>query len=266
MFLQCHYFSHVLMTNVEVNVVIPTPEGNEQITGEEKSDRYDYEGGLPVVYLLHGAYGDNNSWMRFSSVERVAQAHNCIAVMAGVANSFYQDMVHGPKYETFMSKELPAYVQALFPASKERAKTFIAGFSMGGYGAYYLALSHPEKYAKCASMSGALDIAMLIQAAKSGAVDNPFPLSEIFADPDHLEGTDKDLFALVSKDLSAGNLPKLYQACGSEDFLFEMNRIAYGKFQKLGARVTYEEVTGYGHEWNFWDMQIGKIFDWFLED
>lgn len=91
----CHYFSLALSHNVEVNVVIPTPEGNEQITAKGPQSRYDYEGGLPVVYLLHGAYGDNNSWTRFSSVERYAQDNNCIAVMAGVENSFYQDMAHG---------------------------------------------------------------------------------------------------------------------------------------------------------------------------
>ena len=84
MFLTCHYFSKVLMHNTEINVVIPTPEGNEQITEAGPAQRYDYENGLPVVYLLHGAYGDNSSWVRFSNIERYAQAHNIVAVMASV--------------------------------------------------------------------------------------------------------------------------------------------------------------------------------------
>ena len=63
MFLTCHYFSKALRCdNTEINVVIPTPEGNEQITEAGPAQRYDYENGLPVVYLLHGAYGDNSSW------------------------------------------------------------------------------------------------------------------------------------------------------------------------------------------------------------
>ena len=119
MFLTCHYFSRVLGRNTQINVIVPTPEGNEQITAGNRPAKYDYDNGLPVVYLLHGAYGDNNSWMRFSSVERYAQAHGCIAVMAGVENSFYQDMAHGSQYFTFMTEELPAYITNIFPASKK---------------------------------------------------------------------------------------------------------------------------------------------------
>ena len=264
MFLQCHYFSFVLGTNVEINVVIPTPEGNEQITGEGKTDRYDYEKGLPVVYLLHGAYGDNNSWMRFSSVERYAQAHNMIAVMAGVTNSFYQDMAHGPKYFTFMTEELPAYITQLFPASKAREDTFIAGFSMGGYGAFYLALSRPDLYCACASMSGALDLPATVASALKGPEGSPFAVEDIFADPGHLEGSRQDLMQLAKEDLEKGTLPHLYQSCGTEDFLFDMNRSIHERLTAMGAGVTYREVEGYGHAWDFWDSEIQRIFDWFI--
>lgn len=264
MFLTCHYYSRTLMTNVEVNVVIPTPEGNEQITKGEKADRYDYEKGLPVVYLLHGAYGDNNSWMRFSSVERYAQEHTCIAVMAGVHNSFYQDMPHGPKYYTFITEELPAYITALFPASDRREDTFVAGFSMGGYGAWYLGLSRPEKYAKAAAMSGALDIAATYESGKSGALDSPFAWEDAFEDPEKLAGSDKDLFELFRRDREKGIVPELYQTCGTKDFLFEMNREAYRRLTDMGAEIEYHEVPEHMHNWDFWDREIRKIFDWFL--
>ena len=161
MFLTCHYFSKVLMHNTEINVVIPTPEGNEQITEAGPTQRYDYENGLPVVYLLHGAYGDNSSWVRFSNIERYAQAHNIVAVMASVENSLYQDMVHGNKYFTFISEELPSFITTLFPVSKKREDTYICGFSMGGYGAWFIGLSCPEKYGKIAGMSAAMDVAGL---------------------------------------------------------------------------------------------------------
>lgn len=265
MFLTCHYFSLVLNRNVEINVVVPTPEGNEQITAEGKAQRYDYEGGLPVVYLLHGAYGDNSSWMRFSSIERYAQAHNCIAVMAGVENSFYQDMVHGSRYFTYMTEELPAYITRIFPASKRREDTYIAGFSMGGYGAYFLALSRPDLYCKAASMSGALDIAALYEAAKSGTVDSPFDWRQSFGDVvDHLAGSDRDLFALYEKDKAEGLVPELYQSCGDQDFLFEINRAAYQRFTALGAQIEYHEVPDHMHNWDFWDLDIRRILDWML--
>ena len=267
MFLTCHYFSFVLGTNVEVNVVVPTPEGNEQITALGEEQRYDYERGLPVVYLLHGAYGDNNSWMRFSSVERYLQAHNCIGVMAGVGNSFYQDMAHGSRYYTFMTEELPAYITRIFPVSRKREDTWIAGFSMGGYGAWYLALSRPDLYSKAASMSGALDIAALYESAKAGTVDSPFPWTDLFGDTtEHLEGSDRDLFALFEKDKAAGLIPQLYQSCGEEDFLFKLNRKSHERMKALGADIDYHEVPGHMHNWDFWDQDIRRILDWFQQD
>lgn len=263
MFCTCHYFSHVLNHNTEINVVIPTPEGNEQITATGKDMRYDYENGLPVVYLLHGAFGDNSSWSRFSSIERYAQAHNCIAVMAGVENSFYQDMARGGQYYTYMTKELPEYITRIFPASKKREDTFVAGFSMGGYGAWFLALSRPDIYSKAASMSGALDIVRLHDEAEAGLVDNPFPWEDAFGETaGHLEGSDRDLFALLKRDMENGQVPELYQSCGTEDFLYKLNQGVHEKLEKMGVKTVYKEVPGYMHNWEFWDLEIRSILDW----
>ncbi len=263
MFLSCHYFSHVLCRNTEINVVIPTPEGNEQITDKETQQNYDYEKGLPVVYLLHGAYGDNNSWMRFSSVERYVQAHRCIAVMAGVGNSFYQDMEHGDPYFTYMTEELPSYITKIFPASKKREDTGVAGFSMGGYGAWFLALSCPELYGKAASMSGALDIVSVCEEARTGAIDNPFRWEDNFGEAAaHLEGSDRDLFRLLEQNQEKGTLPELYQSCGDQDFLFSLNRKFHEKLVSMGIRSEYHEESGYMHNWDFWDQDIKRILDW----
>ncbi len=263
MFCTCHYFSLTLNHNVEINVIVPTPEGNEQITATGKEMRYDYEKGLPVVYLLHGAYGDNSSWARFSSIERYAQEHNCIAVMAGVENSFYQDMSHGGKYFSFMTKELPEYITRIFPASKKREDTCIAGLSMGGYGAWFLALSRPDLYSKAASMSGALDIVSLYNQATSGKVDNPFSWEDAFGEvAENLEGSDRDLFELYDRDRKNGLVPELYQSCGTKDFLFELNQYVHKRLESMGVITVYREVPEYMHNWDFWDMEIRNILDW----
>lgn len=264
MLLTCHYFSHVLNHNTEINVVIPTPEGDEQITDQATRSHYNYEEGLPVVYLLHGAYGDNSSWCRNSCIERYAQAHCCVAVMASVENSMYQDMVHGNQYFTFMTEELPAYITSLFPVSKKREDTYIAGFSMGGYGAWYLALSCPERYSKVASMSAAMDIAATYEMGKSGAIGSPFPWKEAFADPDHLAGTDKDIFTLYRRVAEKGQLPEMYQACGTRDFLFEMNEEAHKRLTEMGADITYHVTPDAMHNWDYWDKEIQNILDWML--
>ena len=89
----CHYYSSTLGNNIAINVIIPTPQGNEQIVDQDIQKQYQYETGLPVVYLLHGAYGDFSSWIRYSNIERYAQERCCAVVMASAGNYFYQDII-----------------------------------------------------------------------------------------------------------------------------------------------------------------------------
>ena len=261
-YMECHVFSQVLQHNIAVNVIVPTPEGNEQITDREVQKKYCYEKGLPVLYLLHGAYGDHSSWMRNSNIERYIQQYCCIAVMASVENSFYQDMAYGNAYYTFMTEELPTFVTNVFPASKKREDTYIAGFSMGGYGAWYLALSKPNQYAKAASMSGALDIASCYQQCVNHMIEGPFPWNCIFKDPTKLKGSNVDLMQLFIEDRKNGVLPELYHACGTSDFLIETNREVHQKLQEMGVRVPYHETQDMMHNWDYWDKEIQNILKW----
>ncbi len=113
---------------------------------------------------------------------------------------FYQDLKSGKKYKTFFTEELPVFIQSVFPVTKDREKTYIAGFSMGGYGAWYLGLSRPDLYAKAASMSGALDIAGLYESATiQENENNPFSWEDSFGDPKKLSGSKYDLFALYDQ-------------------------------------------------------------------
>lgn len=257
----CNYYSYTLHQNITINIVIPTPEGNEQITNEKILKQYRYEEGLPVVYLLHGAYGNFSSWLRSSNVERYAQKHCCALVMASAENSFYQDMKHGNAYSTFFTKELPAFIKSIFPISVKREDTFIAGFSMGGYGAWYLALSNPNIYAKAASMSGALDIAKTYEESMTGTISAPFLWKDIFEDPAKLTGSQADLFKLYADCLLTGIIPDLYQSCGTEDFLYEMNRSVKDRLEQKGATFVYQESEG-GHNWDYWDKDILCILNW----
>lgn len=62
-----------------------------------------------------------------------------------------------PRFATFLTTELPAFVDANLPAASGRASTAIAGVSLGGYGAYDLGLQHPDLYAAMLSVSGAMN-------------------------------------------------------------------------------------------------------------
>lgn len=262
-FLTCHIFSHALSRNIAFNLCLPTPSSGEKLSYATLKRDYGYDQGLPVVYLLHGMYGDADSWPRFSSIDRYAQDRRCAVVMCSAGNEFYQDMPGGLSYATFFTQELPAYLCALFPISPRREDTFIAGFSMGGYGAWHLAFTAPQVFSKAASMSGALDIASLYENMKKQP--SPFNWKAIFGEVDSLKGTDSDLFAQYEACVQAGCVPELYQACGTEDFLYSMNLAVRDWLLGKGAKLTYAEGPG-GHDWSFWDHRIQEILDWFLQN
>lgn len=255
-----HFFSSTLKENVTVNVIIPSMDTDE-LMNKEKTHSYDSQRKFPVLYLLHGAYGDYSDWQRFSSIEKHAQRYQLAVVMASAGNSFYHDMVRGGKYFTFFTEELRRFAAAMFPISGKREDTFAAGLSMGGYGAYYLTLRRSDLYFGAASLSGALDIVNLRKEIKQGKIEGPFPWEDIFLNPDALEGTKSDLFALYKKCRDSNEVPKLYQACGTEDFLYSINQNMRSFLYEMGADFTYEEGPGI-HDWNFWDPYIQKVLQW----
>ena len=112
--IHCNYYSDALKLNTDINVVIPTPNSDELMNNKDTS--YWHPGAkYQVLYLLHGTYGDYSDWCHLTSIEKYAQNHKIMVVMPSVANSFYQDMVIGPKYLTFLTEELPQYIQMPSP-------------------------------------------------------------------------------------------------------------------------------------------------------
>ncbi|MFT4007806.1 MAG: alpha/beta hydrolase-fold protein [Lacrimispora sp.] len=177
--------------------------------------------------------------------------------------AFIRICTAGSSISPFFTEELPAFIKNVFPVSKRREDTFTAGLSMGGYGAWFLALSRPDLYAKAASLSGAVDIAMTYEATIRGIYDGPFPWEEIFKDPKQISGSNADLLTLYDKCRAAGNVPQLYSACGTEDFVYEMNRQMKARLEEKGASIVYEEGEG-GYTWDFWDQYIQKALKWML--
>lgn len=260
-FFQVNFFSPVLGFNTDINVFIPTPNSDE-LLNHKKSD-YLYDGAkFQVMYLLHGAYGDYTDWMRLTSIEKYAQEHKLAVIMPSASNSFYQNMFRGSNYLTYLTEELPEFAEKMFPVSKKRENTFVAGLSMGGYGAVKLAFTRPEKYAACASLSGAIDLRAVMGKLDSGEIDGPFRWRDLFETPEDLEASDADLFALIGKRKQEGvELPKIFQTCGTEDFIYDANVSAREKLEQLGVDLTYEEHPGI-HDWDYWDTHIKRVLDW----
>lgn len=259
--LQCNIFSKTLCFGTDINIIIPTPGGDDVLNNKDTS--YLQEGvKFPVLYLLHGIHGDYSDWLRMTDIERYALKHKLVVVMPNGSNSFYQNMVYGSDYFTYMTQELPTFVQNMFPVSSRREDTYIAGVSMGGYGALKIALDNPEKYSASISLSGMLDIEGLYKDRKEAMAEVPIQWDFIFQDLDQISGSEADIFSLYEKKKKNGSvMPEIYVSCGTEDFLYESNKIAKNRLEKLKAKVTYHTSAG-AHDWNYWNQAICQGLDW----
>jgi putative tributyrin esterase len=217
----------------------------------------------PTLYLLHGLSDNHSAWHRWTSVERYAEARGLAVVMATTARGFYVDAQNGYRYGEFFSRELPGFCRAHLPLSPRREENFVAGLSMGGYGAFSLGLSHPDQYAAAGSFSGALHIAAEgkrpdFDPSSSFARE----LSLIFGDLEKAPGGPHDLLAQLSRAAASGaRIPRLYQCCGTEDFLYEANVRFRDHARSLKVDLTYEEGPGV-HEWGYWDAAIQRFLAW----
>lgn len=254
-FIQCDFYSEVLGISTSMNVILPqktyTQIGMET---EAKGDKY------PTLYLLHGLSDDHTIWHRRTSIERYVAPLGLAVVMPTVNRGFYTDMANGYKYWTFVSEELPAIARTFFPLSHAREDNFVAGLSMGGYGAFKLALGCPDKFAAGASLSGALDIGVIADNDNKLFLDSE--LQNIFGDLKNVRGTENDLFYLAEKTAKS-HVPKpmLYQCCGTEDFLYKDN-IRFKEFLKqLPYDYTFEEEMN-DHNWGYWDQKIQRVLEW----
>jgi putative tributyrin esterase len=250
-FVDCHFFSETLGVSASMHVILPQPT-----TGQIGLESRVVKKKHPTLFLLHGLSDDHTIWMRRTSIERYAAAYGLAVVMPAVNRSFYTDMEAGYKYWTFISEELPALARFFFPLSEEREDTFVAGLSMGGYGAFKLALSCPEQFAAAASLSGAVDVSGLSKHR------DPVEFRRIFGDLDQVAGSRNDLFRLAEEAAQGGDIKsKLYQCCGTEDFLYQDNVKFRDHCRALKLNLTYEEEPG-SHEWGYWDHKIQSVLAW----
>jgi len=253
--IHCNFFSEALGISTSMDVIIPQ-ETRTQIgmKGSKKRDKY------PTLYLLHGLSDDHTIWQRRTSIERYVADMGLAVVMPTVHRSFYTDMARGYKYWTFISEELPELARSFFHLSEDREDNFVAGLSMGGYGAFKLALRCPDKFAAAASLSGAVDMAAHINRIEDKELLKEW--ENIFGNLDEFAGSDNDVVALVKKvAASDGPKPKLYQCCGTEDFLYEDNVRFRDIVKDLPIDLTYEEGPGI-HDWKFWDDYIQHVLKW----
>ena len=232
--------------NLPLNVILPDPGRM---------------GGVPVakrkvLYLLHGLSEDASAWQRYSSIETLAASYGLVVVMPSVGRSFYIDQPNGQGYFTYLTDELPQYLADVFGLAPRREDTFIAGNSMGGYGAFKAALLHPERYAAAASFSGVLSLAIL-QAMPDDPRQDEFAF--LFGDLGKLSGSEHDPAVWLQNAANNSSLlPRLFIAVSRQEDIYPLSGMFHAACQALGVQADYHEEDG-GHDWFFWDRQIRRF-------
>lgn len=253
-FLQVSFSSQTLNLACSANVILPQTAKRAQ-----KRD-------IPVLYLLHGYSDDHTIWMRRTAIERHVEslAPDFAVVMPAVDHSFYTDMKRGNRYWTYVSEELPSIIASLFPISDKRNDTFVAGLSMGGYGAMKLALNQPHRFLACASFSGACEMGNRLHDSD---LDDAFhrEMIDTFGSECDFNGSVNDLSYQAEKVAQSKTIPQIYMACGTKDFLYENNLGFLNHLKKLGIPVKWEATPGREHTWDYWDEQIQVALKWFVE-
>lgn len=248
------FYSESLRMTTHLHVIFP----------EMSNDVTPVIGGEPrVLYLLHGLAANSGEWTRFSKIEYYAKKYNFIIVMPEVQRSFYSDARFGPRYFAYVSEELPEICARWFRMNTARENTFIAGESMGGYGAARVGLSCPERFGGIACLSGVLDFPSFARRVMAGQWPDmgPEELQGLFG-PEGIPGEQCDVIRLVREEAKDPNRPKLIQLCGTEDFLYGDNQTFRRAAEEAGYGHTYREGPG-DHEWPYWDKAIQYAFQFF---
>lgn len=249
--IHCDFFSDVLGLSMSMKVILP--QSTTRQIGMAGTRR---DGSIPTLYLLHGMSDDHTIWLRRTSIERYVADTGIAVVMPAVHKSRYSNLATGDRYWDYVSEEVPMLARQFFGLSDRREDNYVAGLSMGGYGAWKLALNKPESFCAAASLSGSIYTNWDDNARRPGGFELAFGSREAF------EGSENDLVFLARRlDTSDRPKPRMYQCCGTEDFLYENNQRFRAIMEELAFDYTYEEEPG-THEWGYWDTKIRRVLEW----
>jgi enterochelin esterase-like enzyme len=223
------------------DITVFVPEGQETRTD------------LPIVILLHGVYASHWAWAAYTHVHRIAaemikSGEIPPLILAMPSDGLWGDgsgyLVHARhNYEQWIVTDVPAALSELFPQAKDHACRFIAGLSMGGYGALRLGSKYPDRFAAISGHSSITDREQLRAFLTTGPRDTY----------DLIGRGDESIFSYMLKNRDA--LPPIRFDCGIEDPLLPHNRQLHRDLSDQGIPHIYEEFPG-GHTWDYWTAHV----------
>jgi S-formylglutathione hydrolase FrmB len=206
---------------------------------------------FPVVYLLHGYSGNYANWVnKVSDIKKEADLYKIMIVCPdGAYSSWYLDspVDSSAQYETFISAELPAYIDKHYHTINNKHARAIAGLSMGGYGSLMIAFHHPRFFGACGSMSGAFDLATM---------PHKFAVVKSLGDSaTHAASWNNYLLVNIIDRYSKTDSIAITMDCGVDDYFIMDNRAVHAKLLQSGIPHDYTERPG-NHNWDYWANSI----------
>lgn len=205
--------------------------------------------GAPSVYLLNGYGGDYTSWgIIRPDMGKFADAYGMVFVMPSGMDSWYWDAPANPKVrmESFFTDILVPYIDKNYPTDARPEKRAITGLSMGGHGALWLGIRHPDIWKNCGSTSGGVNILPFTKKWKMSQA-----LGEYDANP---EVWKKHTVATLVPTMKSG-VNNIIFDCGSEDFFAKVNADLHNAL--LDAKIPHDYTSRPGvHNRAYWSNAL----------
>ncbi|HHV10613.1 MAG TPA: hypothetical protein GXX75_10095 [Clostridiales bacterium] len=270
MVIKFNFLSQALMKQTNVTMILPSWTLFDTVNG--KAESYLPGTKFQTLYLFHGGTGDDSDYINYSNIVRYADDHKLAVIMPSGYNSGYENEHEGNlpefkpwpgRYWDYIFEELPRVCASLFPISTKREDTFVAGLSMGAMAATKWAVYGAERCCAALLMSGGgLETQKIMHAVNqfnNGATNFSVDVAKMEAQGVHLVDQENDLFQTAKRIAEEGKpLPKIIMTCGGDDFMRSFVYICRDLLKGYGYDVMYEEVPGYAHEWDFWDLSLRK--------
>lgn len=206
---------------------------------------------FPTVYLLHGLGGDYSNWVqKVRELTKHADTYQLLIVCPdGAYNSWYWDspVDTSLKFETYIAKEVPAFIEGKYRTIKDRKSRAITGLSMGGHGAMFLGFRHADYFGACGSMSGALAIEFI--------TDKRYGMDKLLGDTVNHKKRYRDYSIFSQMEQYPKDSLAVIMDCGVDDFIIEMSRLAHQRMLALKIPHDYIERPG-KHDWDHWATAV----------
>jgi len=199
------------------------------------------EEGWPVVYLLHGYGADPRAMLEVADLPAAADRYGMAIVCPdGRPDSWYFDspLDSTVRVETVLMHGVVPQVEARYGFRHDRSGRAIVGVSMGGHGALYLAVRHPERFGAAASISGVLDLTETTQ---------PEALARRLGSFERYTGRWRGMSVLALADSVDPGDVRISIDCGLQDPFLAGNRRVHQKLLLRGVSHVYTERPG-GHD------------------